>query len=647
MTIGVSTLAFTSAEKIVNVYNRNVSPYKKLDEVTVDELEDQMPFAASDTPTQYALKQLAGDSVTILVNCVPQTAFALYADVYSTTATLSGADKPVFSESYHDILISAVLIDEYLKLDKPGLSKVEHLRVYGDGHTTYGRMGELRHWIAVSTTKEQYQNKTESSGAFSGGASGSGSSVNGALSYTQTGNIHFDRSGAGAGTDPFTVVAGSGKVDNLDADKLDGLDSTAFRLASGSIVETDLSFTDIATANVTSTKHGLAPKSPADAAMFLNGAATPAFAAVKDSDLATTDVATNNAATTKHGFLKKLSNVATEFMTGTGVWAAVKDSDLSTSDITTNDFTTAKHGFVPKGSADTGKFLRADGGFAMAFPQLTQGRLTLTSGTPVTTADVTGATSIFFSPYGGNRIALYDGTNWILLSFSEITQALGTITSGLPYDVFAYINAGAVATEILAWTNDTTRATALALQDGVLVKSGTTTRKYLGTFRTTSTTTTEDSLVKRFVWNYYNRKPRIMRAFDTADTWAYSLSTIRQSNANAANQLDFVLGVAEEPANVCCRSTAASTSGADNFSTGIGYDSTTVMQNTGQLMGRIFVQAANQKVANYASLVHYPAVGRHIYTWLERSGTIGTITWDGDAGAPTVDQNGIQGIING
>ena len=40
-----------------------------------------------------------------------------------------------------------------------------------------------------------------------------------------------------------------------------------------------------------------------------------------ESALATTDVTTNNATTAKHGFLKKLSNIATEYMDGTGNWS--------------------------------------------------------------------------------------------------------------------------------------------------------------------------------------------------------------------------------------------------------------------------------------------------------------------------------------
>ncbi len=129
------------------------------------------------------------------------------------------------------------------------------------------------------------------------------------------------------------------------------------------------------------------------------------------------------------------------------------------------------------------------------------GRLTLTTATPVTTSDVTAAATVYFTPYAGNRIALYDGAAWTMLTFAEISIALGTLTNDLPYDVFAYNNAGVVACEILAWTSKTARATALVLQDGVLSKTGALTRRYLGSFHTTATTTTEDSLVKRLLFN--------------------------------------------------------------------------------------------------------------------------------------------------
>src|SRR5579863_956829 len=74
------------------------------------------------------------------------------------------------------------------------------------------------------------------------------------------------------------------------------------------------------TNNVTSTAHGLAPISPADATKFLNGALTPDYAQVKDSDLATTNVTTNNVTIAKHGFCPILPNDVTKFFNGIGGW---------------------------------------------------------------------------------------------------------------------------------------------------------------------------------------------------------------------------------------------------------------------------------------------------------------------------------------
>jgi hypothetical protein len=162
-------------------------------------------------------------------------------------------------------------------------------------------------------------------------------------------------------------------------------------------------------------------------------------------------------------------------------------------------------------------------------------RLTLTTAVPVTTTDVTAATTIYFSPYKGSRIALYDGTNWNMRSSAEFSIAVPATTSQM-YDIFCYDNAGTPTLELLAWTNDTTRATALVTQNGVLCKTGVLTRRYVGSFRTTTVSgQTEDSLVKRYVWNYYNRLRRSMQRNDSTNTWNYTTNTVRQANGSAAN----------------------------------------------------------------------------------------------------------------
>lgn len=64
-----------------------------------------------------------------------------------------------------------------------------------------------------------------------------------------------------------------------------------------------------------------------------------------DATVTFTDITTNNSSTSKHGFLKKLSNVATEYMDGTGAWSAptgtqwVKISSATASASATIDFT--------------------------------------------------------------------------------------------------------------------------------------------------------------------------------------------------------------------------------------------------------------------------------------------------------------------
>lgn len=274
-----------------------------------------------------------------------------------------------------------------------------------------------------------------------------------------------------------------------------------------------------------------------------------------------------------------------------------------------------------------------------------EGRITLTTAVPVTTADVTAAATVYFTPYKGNRCALYDGTNWALYTFTELSLALGADTTGFNYDLWLYSNAGTLTLERLVWTNDTTRATALALQNGVYVKTGATTRRYLGTYRTTGAGQTEDSFAKRFVWNYYNRQPRVMRAIDTTNTWNYSTATIRQANASTANQLAFVIGVAEEEVDAAVRAAASHDAAGASVAVGIGEDSTTTF-DTNCLRGSVTSPASGYSMNLSALLKKYPAVGYHYWAWLELGSGGVTDGWIGDNGG-TSFQSGIHGTIRG
>lgn len=175
-----------------------------------------------------------------------------------------------------------------------------------------------------------------------------------------------------------------------------------------------------------------------------------------------------------------------------------------------------------------------------------EGRLTLTSGTPVTTADVTAATTLYFTPYKGNRVALYDGTRWKLHAFTERSLSLSGLTANRPYDIFLYNNAGTLTLQAVAWTSGTARATALALQDGVYVQTGNTGRRYLGTICITATTgQCEDSAARRLVWNYAQRVLRRMYKADST-SHTYTTAAWRAWNNDSTLRIEFVVGVAED-----------------------------------------------------------------------------------------------------
>lgn len=255
------------------------------------------------------------------------------------------------------------------------------------------------------------------------------------------------------------------------------------------------------------------------------------------------------------------------------------------------------------------------------------GRLSLTTGVPVTTGDVTAAATLYWVPYKGNTIALYSGARWITFQQAQLSIAAPAAATTV-YDAFMDYNAGVPALLLAAWNSATARhaagiyATVLPTQDGVFVQStdGTVvapTKRYLGTVRTVSASQFNDSLTLRHVWNYYHRVARDMRRFESTASWTYNLSTLRQVNASAANQLDFVIGVSEDQVWASIQGAANNATGAIAVFNSIGLDSTTAIA-AGTNGGNNYIQVGNTPVCLSADWTGYPGVGRHILTWLER-----------------------------
>ena len=265
------------------------------------------------------------------------------------------------------------------------------------------------------------------------------------------------------------------------------------------------------------------------------------------------------------------------------------------------------------------------------------GRLTLVTGVPVTSVDQTAKSTLYYTPYSGNRIDLWDGSVWRPFLFTETSLSL-TLISGKNYDVFGYINTGTDTLNLelsTAWTTDTARATALTTQDGILVKSGAGTRRYLGTLRATGTNTTEDSLRRRFVWNYYNQVPRGLYVNDSANSWTDNDTLIHQANNSTANQVEIVAGLAGYCPSITCTTLLSSTAvGVANIGIGVnfveGYNAYTQPD----------VSVANRRANGTVTYCQPAQLGYSYYAWLYNVATgAGTWTWYG-----SVARSGLSGV---
>lgn len=277
------------------------------------------------------------------------------------------------------------------------------------------------------------------------------------------------------------------------------------------------------------------------------------------------------------------------------------------------------------------------------------GRLTLASGTPVTTTDQTAKTTIYFTPFRGNRIALYTDSVWRVNTFTELSCSLSGLTANKNFDAFVFKDGSTLKLALTQWTDDTTRATAIAMKDGMYVNNAAMTPTvissgipgslaqysalYVGTIRTTGTTgQCEDSITNRFVWNAYRRVIKNFLIKDTTDSWTYTTSAWRSLNGSAANRVNFVVGLNEE---------LLSMNGAVNINGGAGYIGF-CLDNTNTNNASLFTIGSGY-IPSIAWYNAYPGIGFHFLQMVEYSSS--TTTFYGDAGGAY--QTGAYGYIMG
>lgn len=340
--------------------------------------------------------------------------------------------------------------------------------------------------------------------------------------------------------------------------------------------------------------------------------------------------------TTSTGAFQSIASVGTsgQVLTSNGAGALPSFQSVSGTGTVTS---------IIAGTGLSGGTITTSGTIAAIMNSFVQGRLTLTSGTPVTTADVTAATALYFTPYKGYYLSLFTSGVWKLYTFTQLSIAVPNTTSQM-YDVFVYDNTGTLTLELVAWTNDTTRSVNLVVQDGVYCKNGSVDRRYLGSFRTTGVSgQTQDAITGRYLYNYYNRTNRNMRAISATANWNYSSTTWRQANNDPSNQLNFVCGVIEDAIDVTVLGAAAA-SGTVGGGVGVGVNSTSINSATiwgSNFFGTIYLNAP----ARYDGTGY--GVGYNYMAWLEATDGGASVTWVGTAISigPFTSEFGISGNL--
>lgn len=294
------------------------------------------------------------------------------------------------------------------------------------------------------------------------------------------------------------------------------------------------------------------------------------------------------------------------------------------------------------------------------------GRLTLTTAVPVTTADLAGQTTIYYTPAVGDTISIYDAAQLLFIprTFTEMSLALssdsghtGYHQSGKNFDLFVINDSGTLRlVSGPAWSSDTARGTGagtteLELKNGIWTNkvalanarfgssSGNTVAvaancaTYVGSFRATANGQATDGAADRLLYNAYNQTRRPLFVAEAASDWTYSTATFRPANNNTANRVTVLMGLAGGLTKLDYKMTGHGSAGGQTLAVAIGYDSTTTALGEFPLVGSTgngyFMSITGNKE-------HNTGLGFHTYTLLEFGNGSGTQGWYGSSVYSTI-----------
>lgn len=325
------------------------------------------------------------------------------------------------------------------------------------------------------------------------------------------------------------------------------------------------------------------------------------------------------------------------------------------------------------GTAVTAVWTAVNASSAAAIVPAPQGRLTPTSGTAVISSEVVAATAIYYTPYIGVLVPVYNGSSFVAITFSELTLTLTSSQSANTlYDVFVFNNSG-VPTLVTgpSWATTTAGSSArgtgagttqLARLSGIWVNAAQITGRnssstytisanqatYLGSIYIDATAgqvtchLTWGRNRKWGVYNAYNRTPVTLKVGDSTASWTYATNAYRAANnvpsswtsaaynvgsGTACNGLTTLDGLAEETVTQNYIIQASSTASGRHVNVGVGVNSITAVTGTAGAIAA-FAGADITAVAE-ARNINSPTLGLTTVTAIENSPDAATIGFTG------------------
>lgn len=288
-------------------------------------------------------------------------------------------------------------------------------------------------------------------------------------------------------------------------------------------------------------------------------------------------------------------------------------------------------------------------------PSPPQGRLTLVSATPVMTTTQAAKTTIFYTPYVGGYIPLYNGTIFTMTAFAELSQGTtdttkspAAVANNSNYDMFVWSDGGTMrCTRGPAWASDTTRGTGagttelllvngiwlntVAITNGPAASRGT----YVGSVRsngsaqidwTYGTVALNWGAAFLYVYNLYNKVRISSFNGDTTNSWTYGTQTWRAANGNTnTSRTSWINGiVGGDIATGSYHGDSVADGTTTRGVTGVGFNVTNAFTGSTGVNGGI------SGLSTIARASVQPTLGLNFFAPLEIAETGGTNIYIGD-----------------